>query len=207
MAKQRRPMERDRLVQCTDAIVAIAITLLVLPLVDLVGESIRNGASSVKVLTDHWPQIYSFLLSFGVIALLWRAHHRLFGYIETATNAVYLWNLLWILTIVALPFPTEMVASYHDDRFTVVFYVGTILLSTTCLTTMMILAARNQEISGPDGVPYREMPHAIADTGLTVLVFLLVAFLPVVTYLPLLLLLLAPGADRLYQRKKAGMVE
>src|SRR5512135_2235194 len=111
MSEERRPMERDRLLQCTDAIVSIAITLLVLPVVDLVGESIRNGASSVEVLTDHWPQIYSFLLSFGVIALLWRAHHRLFGYIETATNAVYLWNLLWILTIVALPFPTEMVAS------------------------------------------------------------------------------------------------
>ena len=200
MATRRLSRDRDRLVQWTDAIVAIAITLLVLPLVDLVGEAVREHTKSVAVITDNWPQIYSFLLSFGVIALFWQAPQHLFEQIETHNGPLRLWNLLWILTIVALPFPTEMVAAYHNDRFTVVFYVGTMLLSSMCLTAMAVVASHNSEITGPQGIAPMEVRGAMIVTGLLALVLLLVAVLPEVTYLPLVLLVAAPVIDQLQRR-------
>lgn len=92
----RTSQGQERLVFFTDAVVAIAITPLVLPLV------------------------YSFLLSFAVIARPWRVHHKLFQHVGALSEPVVLWNTLWVLTIVVLPFPTEMIGGYGNDRFTAV---------------------------------------------------------------------------------------
>jgi uncharacterized membrane protein len=61
----------DRLVLFTDAVVAIAVTLLILPLVDAVTETRAENLGAVHVITDHKTQIYTFLLSFVVIARFW----------------------------------------------------------------------------------------------------------------------------------------
>jgi uncharacterized membrane protein len=61
----------DRLVAFTDAVVAIAITLLVLPLADLVHEAAAKHETSWEVISKNQSQIFSFLLSFVVIARMW----------------------------------------------------------------------------------------------------------------------------------------
>ncbi len=203
MARRQLPRDRDRLVQCTDAIVAIAITLLVLPLVDLVGEAAKDHTKSVEVITDHWPQILSFLLSFGVIALFWRAHQRVFEYVEIYNGPLLAWNLLWALTIVALPFPTEMVGAFGSDRFTLVFYVGTLFVNSLFLAAMTVVVSRSPQVTGSQTLP---PSGAMIATGALALTLLLVAVLPKVTYLPLLLLLLLllllapPVLDRVFKR-------
>ncbi len=70
----------------TDAAVAIALTLLVLPLVDIVPEAAHSGEPAVAVVTDNLAPIGSFLLSFAVIARFWSVHHRLFGYEHRLTR-------------------------------------------------------------------------------------------------------------------------
>jgi uncharacterized membrane protein len=85
----------DRLVLFTDAVVAIAITLLILPLVDLVNEPVEHPS---QVITEHWDQIGGFVLSFAVIARFWLTHHRTFQHVRYYTPALVMWNILWVFT-------------------------------------------------------------------------------------------------------------
>jgi uncharacterized membrane protein len=186
------PRGAERLVFFTDAVVAIAITLLVLPLVDAVGEAMDARRSAVEVITDNLSQFFSFLLSFAVIARLWTAHHRLFDGVATASRRVVALNMLWLLTIVVLPFPTELVGGHSEDRFTAVLYIGTILASSACLTALSV-AIRGQLVGG-----------AGSTTALLALALLVAAFVPGVRYLALLLLFLAPLVERLWQRWRPG---
>jgi uncharacterized membrane protein len=176
----------DRLVLFTDAVVAIAITLLVLPLVDEVRQAVATGDTSVEVITKNQPAIFSFLLSFVVIARLWLVHHRLFSGVEVASRALALWNMAWLLTIVLLPFPTEMVGSYSDDLFTTALYIGTVLASSVCLMVLSVL------------VRGKLVPSALSPTALLAVALLLVLFVPSVGYFAFLLLFLSPVAERLW---------
>ena len=172
----------------TDAVAAIAITLLVLPLVDVVSEEVAAGAPSVDVITENRGQIFSFLLSFYVIAQLWSAHHRLFERVTAARRGVVTLNMLWVLTIVVLPFATEMIGGYGTDRFTVLLYISTVLASSACLTALSVV------IRG------RLVAEAGSTTGLLVVALLLAVIVPAVGYASLLLLLLSPLAERWWRR-------
>jgi uncharacterized membrane protein len=186
------PRAAERLVFFTDAVVAIAITLLVLPLVDAVGDAEDAGRGATEVITGNVSQFFSFLLSFAVIARLWTAHQRLFDGVATASRHVVGLNMLWLLTIVVLPFPTDMVGGYGDDRFTAVLYIGSILASSACLTALSV-AIRGRLVGGAGSM-----------TALLALALLVAAFVPGVQYLALLLLFLAPLVERLWQRWRPG---
>ena len=75
----------ERMVAFTDAAVAIALTLLVLPLVELVPEAAHAKEPASSVITHNLVPIGSFLLSFVVIARFWSVHHRLFGFASRLT--------------------------------------------------------------------------------------------------------------------------
>jgi uncharacterized membrane protein len=182
------PQGTDRLVLFTDAVVAIAITLLVLPLVDVVGEAVDAREPSVEVITDNLQAVFSFLLSFVVIAKLWLVHHRLFARVTVVSRGIIFWNMAWVLTIVLLPFSTELVGGYGDDPFTLALYVGTVLASSACLTVLSAL------VNG------RVVPAAFGPTGMLAVALLLVLLVPAVGYYALLLLFLSPLLERLLAR-------
>ena len=198
MSKSRNP---DRLILFTDAVVAIAVTLLVLPLVEVVTESKNDGLDALEVITEHRPQIFSFLLSFVVIANFWLGHHRVFEHVRAYTSAMMRLNLLWLLTIVILPFPTEIVGVYKSDRFTAGFYTGTILALSLCQSALTWLIHGHKEIENPDNpVRSRELAGSLGLTGLTLVAFILAAFVPGVGFYALLLLLLSPITLRVWDR-------
>jgi TMEM175 potassium channel family protein len=192
----------DRLVLFTDAVVAIAITLLVLPLVDAVSESVAEHHTSVQVITENQPKIYTFLLSFAVIAQYWFTHHRMFENVKAYNRTLTLWNLLWLLTIVVLPFPTEMLGAYSDDKFTALLYIGTILASSACLAVMTITIHGNPEI-GHDATGYtpRNVLLALIPSTLLVIAFVLASTVPGMTYTWLLLLFLSGPLGLVVRRR------
>ena len=102
----------ERYVTFIDAIVAIAITLLVLPLVELTSD--HHGTTS-ELLRDHAAQFYSFALSFLVIFRLWWSQHRLLRFVVDGDKVVVRGLGLWVMTIVFLPFPTALVAAPSQD--------------------------------------------------------------------------------------------
>ncbi|MFI6095475.1 TMEM175 family protein [Lentzea sp. NPDC051213] len=184
--------EPDRMVLFTDAVVAIAITLLVLPLVEIA--SVPGDLRPAELISHHWPQILSFLLSFAVIAQLWMTHHRIFENVRAYTRPLMGLNMLWVLTIVVLPFPTELVGSFGDDLFTQLFYVGTILVSSVLLSGMTLLAHK-------DELSPRMVLASITPTVLLLIALLLV---PLVNYYGLLLLLFGQVISRFIGPREGG---
>ncbi|HZX02441.1 TMEM175 family protein [Kribbella sp.] len=197
MSKSRDP---DRLVLFTDAVVAIAITLLVLPLVDLVPEVKSHGGDAVSVISEHRQELFTFLLSFVVIANFWLGHHRVFEHVRAYTPAIMRLNLLWLLTIVVLPFPTEIVGAFPSDRFTAGVYTGTILALSITQSAITLLVRGHQELENPDDpVGKRELIGSLLLTGLTAVAFLLASFVPGVNFYAMFLLVLAPITMRVWR--------
>jgi uncharacterized membrane protein len=192
----------ERLVFFSDAVVAIALTLLILPLADVVPEAAAEHADSLKVITENQWKIYSFLLSFFVIGRLWMSHHRIFEQIKAYNRWLMNVNLWWLLTIVVLPFPTEMIGGFDDDRFTAVFYIATILAADACLLAITLITRRDPDVArNPGGVPDRQFFMGVFNVGLLVLALALAALVPGVRYLALLLLLLNLPVAMIYRRR------
>lgn len=99
----------DRFVTFTDGIVAIAITLQVLPLINIEGP--KPGETIWSVLLDNSGQILAFLISFVVVAFQWLLHNRIVNRMR-AYDAPFFWiNALWLLGIVLLPWITALFGS------------------------------------------------------------------------------------------------
>jgi uncharacterized membrane protein len=97
-------LEYDRVLFCTDAGFAIAITLLVVDLrVPAEGVLVDFG----PVLREDISSIIGFAISFGVIGIFWVGHHSIFRYINAFDRRLILLNLFFLGIIAFLPFPTR----------------------------------------------------------------------------------------------------
>ena len=178
-----------------DAAVAIAITVLVLPLTEAVPEAIHEHRSAIDFVGDLQGEIYTFLLSFVVIAQFWFAHHRIFEHVTAYSATLMRLHLAWVLTIVVLPFPTAMTSGFGADRFTPLFYIGTVLASSVCLLALILYIQRNPAVRD-EALSARQVANAVLTSAVLVVAFGL-AVIPGVGYFALLLLLVPPVIIRL----------
>lgn len=113
----------ERVVFFSDAVFAIAITLLVLEIKPPhLGEhseaALRNGL--LRLL----PKFTGFVVSFLIIGLMWIEHHRIFRYI-TNYDAGLLWrNLLFLLSVSFVPFPTALFSEYYWSQTAFILYTA-----------------------------------------------------------------------------------
>ncbi len=194
----------DRLITFVDAVVAIAITLLVLPLVEVVRRPAQD-LDLAAVLAEDAAQFGAFLLSFVVIAHLWLVHHRLVERVGAYDSAFVLVNFGWVLTIVFLPFATQVLAVYGTDRLAIAAYIGTMTASSACLSALSLLLWRRPSLrrAGTDTRP--DLPWASLVTPGALVVALVVGVLvPAINYWALFLLFLTgPLEGRLHRRATA----
>lgn len=103
--KGRRTAEGfRRLIAFADAVVAIALTLLVLPLAEI-GKEVGSDTTVVAVFRDHSSEIVGFLISFFVIWVLWRNHHRTIEYFDAYDRVLFDLHLVWLFTMSCCPSP------------------------------------------------------------------------------------------------------
>jgi uncharacterized membrane protein len=115
-------VEYDRVVFFSDAVFAIAITLLV---VDLPMTAARSVPESGAVLRAAVPNIVSFIVSFAVIGLFWLDHHGIIRFIIAFDRPLILLNLLFLGTIAFLPYPTQVLGrASGNERPAVIFYAA-----------------------------------------------------------------------------------
>jgi uncharacterized membrane protein len=193
-----RERDVERLLTFVDAVVAIAITLLVLPLAE-VGREVQDG-DVAGLLREHVDDIVGFLLSFAVIARLWLAQHRIVSCLVRQSPVVVLLLLAWTFTIVVLPFPTALVAATVHDTLARVLYLGTMTVSSALLALIARVVGSDRSLrdteAGPDHV------HAAATTAAFALALAISVVFPATTYWPLLLLVLVdPVVGRLRTRR------
>ncbi len=101
-------METNRLEAFSDGVFAIAITLLVLDLRVPVGAEHDLAAALLR----RWPNYASYVVSFLVIGIIWVNHHAMFRQIAQADRPLLFMNLLLLLFVAAIPFPTALLAEY-----------------------------------------------------------------------------------------------
>ncbi|NQX12028.1 DUF1211 domain-containing protein [Microbacteriaceae bacterium VKM Ac-2855] len=176
----------DRLVNFSDATVAIAITILVLPLVEIGPEIAKPGADFGSIVADNNGTILAFALSFVVTAVFWVPHHRVFEMVGDY-NAALVWvNLLWLCAVAFFPFATSAVAE-SDSLATDLLYIGTmVVMSGGLLLVDLVLIARpalRRDAAVPIRVRFAVMPVAIL-----VLAFVLTLLVPHLGLWSLLLL-------------------
>ena len=96
----------DRLVNFTDAVVAVAITVLVLPIVDIRGTG--QEQTVWQIVADHSSQLITFAFTFVVVATMWQVHNRIVNRMHGYDTVVFWLNLLWLVGIAFLPWPSAL---------------------------------------------------------------------------------------------------
>lgn len=114
-------MGMERLVFFSDAVFAIAITLLALDIRLPVDAAELSNQQLFDSLLGIWPKYLSFIISFLVIGNFWIAHHRRFRLITRYDTRLLLLNLLMLMCIAFIPFPTSIL-SENGDRTATIFY-------------------------------------------------------------------------------------
>jgi len=139
---RRRGFRTGRLEAFSDGVFAIAITLLILD----IGVSSNAGHDLLHAIGSLWPSYLAYVSSFSTIGAAWLGHNAITEYLERADAAFVRLNLLLLLIISFLPFPTRLVAEYiHQDRaerVAVTFYGIVLVLATTMLLVLWRYAVR-----------------------------------------------------------------
>jgi len=193
----------SRLVGFSDGVVAIAITLLILPLVDAASD---YDGDTGKFVAEHLGKLLVFLLSFAVIGNFWLVHHRTFERI-TSYNSGLLWaNLLWLLSIVFLPFPTALLASSPSgDRATYVLYVGTMVVTTAAEVLMQAIIVRHPDLQAEEARGALRIRPYLTPLVIMLFALLLAGFFPSIGLWGLALFALSgPIEGAIARRKKAS---
>jgi TMEM175 potassium channel family protein len=108
-----RRTEAERTVFFSDAVFAIAITLLALELrVPEIPTDPASGQELAAKLLELWPGFVSFVLSFWLVGSYWIAHHRHFRYLRGYDRRVLVVNLLFLMWVVLVPFSTSLLGEY-----------------------------------------------------------------------------------------------
>ncbi len=117
--------ETTRVEAFSDGVFAIAITLLILEI--KVPREDAAGPLAAQLMRL-WPSYLAFLASFANIGVMWLNHHRLFGLIRRSDDGLVGLNLLLLLGVTFVPFPTAVLAEHllgHEQRTAGLLYAGT----------------------------------------------------------------------------------
>ena len=113
----------ERVVFFSDAVFAIVITLLVLEL--KVPHITEHTDSALRhALVELLPRVIGFVVSFLIIGLMWIEHHRIFRYIDNYTTGLLWRNLLLLLCVSFVPFPTALFSENFWSRTAFILYTG-----------------------------------------------------------------------------------
>jgi uncharacterized membrane protein len=143
-----RAMDFERIVLFSDAVFAIAITLLALevrvPEVD---------ADAVpQALLGLLPEIGVYALSFLIVGLYWVSHHRIFRYIVRYDDTLIWLNIFVLLCIAFLPVASSVVGSYRHP-LAVLFYCSVLCLTSVMNMLLWWYASHNHRLTTPDIEP------------------------------------------------------
>jgi uncharacterized membrane protein len=125
-------MEKEtvRIEAFSDGVFAIAITLLILEIKVPVSGTPDLGSQ----LARQWPSYVAFVISFFFVGIMWINHHRLFSHIKRADNTLLVLNLVLLLGVTSVPFPTAVLAQHlggSGERIAMILYNGTYLVIAT----------------------------------------------------------------------------
>lgn len=125
----------------SDGVIAVAITLLIL---DIKVPAQGTHETLLHALLADWPHYAAYVVSFLTIGIIWINHHAMISRLGQADHSILILNLLLLMSIVALPFTTELMAAYLRSSSGESLAAG--IYSGSLLAMSLIFAALNRHI-------------------------------------------------------------
>lgn len=193
----------DRLLNFSDAVVAVAITVLALPLFSIEGP--KDGQTVLNVISQHAGQIITFIVTFLVMAIMWGIHNRVMNSL-CAYNAVIFWlDMLWLIGFVFLPWPSTMYGAgdhwgsadvtFFSSDGTGALYWWTMAYISGIGTIVSLYINRNPELIKPQDREYwastlktRARLRGVAFTAVFILAGVATLVYPIAGYWTLILI-------------------
>ena len=135
----------DRLINFSDAVIAIAATLLILPLVEIVNDAL-SGEGGLSGLNEPSIRLQasSFTVTFFVMTAYWRSHHEMFERVKDYSRGLVALNFLWLSSMVFLAFPSGFLYDPNDE--TVALYLFNLSLISVTLRSTRLYIYRHPEL-------------------------------------------------------------
>jgi uncharacterized membrane protein len=136
----------ERLIFFSDAVFAIAITLLVLniklPSTFIVGSQTYNLTPDnlPLAISTLEPLFLGYAIGFLVLGVYWIVHHHTFQYIKRYDGRLLWLNIIFLMFVAFLPFPTSLIGQYGNVPFAVCFYAATVAVTGLLSSVMWIYA-------------------------------------------------------------------
>ncbi len=129
-------MNKNRLEAFSDGVIAIIITIMVLELHVPEWEDHGDDQAVWIALFALVPQLFSYLLSFVVVAILWLNHHALFDKIPHSTSKLVWYNAFLLFAMSLIPLPTAFLAKHPMLPQAAVMYGFVMLLNALAFFLM-----------------------------------------------------------------------
>lgn len=143
----------NRIEALSDGVFAIAMTLLVLAIIE---PGLPDRASNEVLratLLERWPQYLSYFVSFWVLGVFWLGHQFQFQYIVRANPSLIWLSLLLLFLVSMVPFTTELVGHYPDRPLTVGIYAANLFFTSLLLTWHWLYGSRHSALVDKDAEP------------------------------------------------------
>ena len=169
----------SRIEAFSDGVFAIAITLLI---VELKVPDVRSNAPDAlaRALLRLWPSYFGYVFSFVIIGIYWVNHHFMFGLYERSNHVFVLLNLLFLMSISFLPFPTAVLAAYiadeHHRHTAIRLYAFALFLPALTWFFTLVYASRDRRLLIP-GLEDGYIDHLTRKYGGSVALYLLAVLL------------------------------
>jgi uncharacterized membrane protein len=141
--------DTDRIEAFSDGVFAIAITLLVIEIgVPHVEDA---GTTLFGALIEQWPSYLGYAISFLQIGVIWANHHNRFRYIARSDHLLLFLNILFLMCVAFIPFPTALLAEYlqgsgAERTIAGAVYSGTLAVTAVFFTLLWLYAAANYRL-------------------------------------------------------------
>lgn len=136
----------ERIVAFSDGVFAIVITLLVLEVkVPDIPAALVAGELP-HALVDLLPKVLSHVVSFALLGIYWVGHHAMFLHIKRHDRVLLWLNILFLMFVASMPFPTGLLNHYGDQQIAVVIYCGVLILAGLAADAMWWHATKDRRL-------------------------------------------------------------
>lgn len=191
-------MGLDRLKNLSDGIFAFSMTMLILGIHKPAFPGDITDTELLKQLAAHWHAIVTYIISFLNIGSYWMLHHSVFSNLLYTNRTLVQLNLLFLLTVTFLPYPTALHGEYGRQSAVALVYGITIAVNYAMLFIVAWYAYRHPQFINPEfHLSIKKplairllLPLALAIIGTTLsfyftrLSFLFFAFIPLSNVIP-----------------------
>jgi uncharacterized membrane protein len=136
-------ISKQRIESFSDATFAIVLTLIV---IEFHVPILQKPTSSVELwhqVGDMLPTITAWLISFGVICIIWLHHNRIMRSITSVTVPVFWHNAALLLLVALIPFPAQLIGEYPHNAAALTIFGGVLALAGLCFSSLRFYLQRH----------------------------------------------------------------